>query len=230
MSFFSALKVFIILGFFVISLPAQAAGPVHADMQRAVAVDYSLVVAAQAKPVGEGALGFVKATAEKGIGFITDKSTTQAQKKKEFRKLLDSHFDLDTIGKFALGRYWNVATKSEQVEYMRLFKQMVVNVYSERFGEYDGQKFEARTFRPISEKDTLVSSFLIPVDGGPEVQVDWRVRYVNGKYKVVDVLVAGVSMSVTQRSDFSSVIQRGGGQISALIAELKNGRAAVQEN
>lgn len=192
--------------------------------------DFSNVVAAQSSPVGEGALAFVKSTAEKGIEFITRPNTTQAQKKQEFRKLLDAHFDLDTIGRFALGSNWNRATKQEQAEYMRLFKQMVVNVYSDRFGEYKGQKFEARTFRPIGNNDTLVSSYLVPTDGGQEVQVDWRVRHSNGRYKVVDVMVAGVSMSVTQRSDFNSVIQRGGGQISALITELKNGRGATIEN
>ena len=63
-------------------------------------------------------------------------------------------------------------------------------------------------------------------NGGEEVQVDWRVRNKGGSYKIVDVLVAGVSMSVTQRSDFASVIQRGGGNVDALIAELKNGRGA----
>ncbi len=190
----------------------------------------SNVVAAQSNPVGEGALKFVRATAEKGIGFITAPNTTEAQKKQEFRKLLDNQFDLETIGRFALGRYWNVASKQEQAEYMKLFKQMVVNVYSERFSDYNGQKFEARTFRTLDGKDTLVSSYLIPQNGGEDVQVDWRVRHNNGKYKIVDVIVAGVSMSVTQRSDFASVIQRGGGNVSALITELKNGRAATQAN
>ena len=46
-------------------------------------------------------------------------------------------------------------------------------------------------------------------------------RYKDGKYKVIDIIVEGVSMSVTQRSDFSSVIQRGGGNVQVLIDHLR---------
>ena len=38
--------------------------------------------------------------------------------------------------------------------------------------------------------------------------------------KISDVYVGGVSMKVTQRDEFSSIFQRNGGQIGALIAQL----------
>ena len=97
---------------------------------------------------------------------------------------------------------------------------MVVKVYSDRFKEYKGQKFEVRGARPEGEKDVIVTSFILP-EGGPEVQVDWRVRSKNGRFQVIDVIVEGVSMSVTQRSDFASVIQRGGGNVDVLLAHLQ---------
>ena len=116
-----------------------------------------------------------------------------------------------------------MATPAQQKEYLGLFRKMVVDVYTARFNDYKGQKFEAKSFRSISPTDTLVTSFIVPADGGQNVQVDWRVRYKGGTYKIVDVLVSGVSMSVTQRSDFASVIQRGGGNVSVLIDHLKAG-------
>lgn len=180
-----------------------------------------LNVAAQPDAAGQGALDFVKSTAEKGLTFLSNPASSREQKKKEFRRLLDNSFDLETIGRFALGRYWNSASAAEQKEYQALFRKMVVDVYADRFNDYKGQKFEARAFRPIGNNDTLVTSYIVPSDGGENVQVDWRVRKKNGTYKIVDVLVAGVSMSVTQRSDFSSVIQRGGGQVSVLLDHLK---------
>ena len=45
--------------------------------------------------------------------------------------------------------------------------------------------------------------------------------YKTGKPQIVDVIIEGVSMSLTQRSDFDSVIQRGGGKIDPLIEHLK---------
>jgi phospholipid transport system substrate-binding protein len=98
---------------------------------------------------------------------------------------------------------------------------MVVNDYTQRFGDYKGQKFQVKSARPVGNGDVLVSSEIIPTDGTEAIQVDWRVRPKSGTYKIVDVLVAGVSMSVTQRSDFSSVIQRGGGKVDVLINYLK---------
>lgn len=179
-------------------------------------------IAQQAASNGEQvALDFVKATAEHGLTFLSNPNSTEEVKKAEFKKLLNNSFDMDTIGRFTLGRYWNTATPAQQSEYLSLFRKMVVNVYAQRFGDYKGQKFEVKSARPVGNGDVLVTSFIVPTDGGDNIQVDWRVRNKAGSLKVIDVLVAGVSMSVTQRSDFSSVIQRSGGKLDGLIDYLK---------
>jgi len=116
-------------------------------------------------------------------------------------------------------RYWRTATAGEKKEYQALFEKMVVEVYSRRFGEYEGQVLEVRSSRKDSERDVTVQSFIVP-DSGPEIQVDWRVRKKDGRYRVIDVVVEGVSMALTQRSEFASVIQRGGGQVSVLLEHL----------
>lgn len=128
---------------------------------------------------------------------------------------------MNTIGRFSLGRYWRVATAEEQKRYLELFRDMVVDVYSSRFSEYKGEKVEVRSSRAEGKTDVLVTSFIVPDGGGPEIQVDWRVRHKNNRYKVIDVIVEGVSMGVTQRSDFASVIQRGGGKVEVLLAHLE---------
>lgn len=193
------LAVFCLLG--IAAMPAMAAEPVSNNEQQA--------------------LTFVKDTAEKGLTFLSNPKATEEEKKAEFKKLLNSSFDMDSIGRFTLGRYWNVATPAEQKEYQALFRKMVVNVYAQRFGDYKGEKFEVKSARPVGNDDVLVTSHIIPTNGGDNIQVDWRVRNRGGSIKIVDVLVAGVSMSVTQRSDFSSVIQRSGGKLDGLIAYLK---------
>jgi len=177
--------------------------------------------ASAANPAEQAAVDFVKATAERGLTFLSNPNSTQDQRKAEFKKLLSSSFDMDTIARFSLGTYWNTATPAQKKQYSDLFRKMVVNVYAERFKDYNGQKFEVKSARPVGSSDALVTSNIIPVDGGDPVQVDWRVRNKNGEMKIVDVLVAGVSMSVTQRSDFSSVIQQGGGKVDVLIDYLK---------
>lgn len=174
-----------------------------------------------------GAEQFIERMAGDAIEFLGDDSRSYEQKRASFRQLLETSFDMDTIGRFALGRYWRTATPEQQQEYMNLFKQRVIDVYSARFQEYTGQRFETRGARPEGQNDAIVHSAIVPRDGSQQVRVDWRVRERNGQFRIIDIIVEGVSMSVTQRSDFSSVIQRGGGNVQVLIDHLRRGTAPV---
>ncbi|HRQ60891.1 MAG TPA: ABC transporter substrate-binding protein [Alphaproteobacteria bacterium] len=193
---------------------AQAAGP----MAEAAPAYAPLTV--QVSQDVAGAQSFIDGMAQKAINFLADQSMPQAQKTQKFKELLSSSFDLKTIGRFALGRYWKTATPAQQAEYQGLFDKMVVKVYSQRFKDYQGQQLVVDSAKAEGDKDVLVTSFIIP-SSGPKVQVDWRVRNKDGRHKIVDIIVEGVSMAVTQRSEFASVIQAGGGNVSALIDHLK---------
>lgn len=168
----------------------------------------------------EAAKAFVDGMAQRGIAFLGNESMSDEERTAEFRKLLNSSFDMATIGRFALGRNWKAATPAQQAEYQKLFKEMIVKTYSRRFKEYNGQKLEIRSARADGETDIIVNSSIIPPQGA-EIAVDWRVRNKGGTYKIVDVIIEGVSMALTQRSDFASVIQRGGGNIEVLLEHLR---------
>ncbi|MBL4803639.1 MAG: ABC transporter substrate-binding protein [Alphaproteobacteria bacterium] len=168
-----------------------------------------------------GAEAFIQNLTDKGVAFLSDSSLSVEQQKQEFKTILNRDFDLNTIGRFALGRYWKSANKEQRDEYLKLFNTMVIDVYSQRFEDYNGQDIKITGSRPEGKKDVLVSS-VMKQKGGPDVRLDWRVREKNGGFKVVDVIVEGVSMSLTQRSDFASVIQRGGGNVEALLQHLRS--------
>lgn len=170
--------------------------------------------------IEQEAKAFIEKLTSQGIGFLSNAGLSQDQKKSEFKKLLHSNFDMRTIGRFSLGRYWNVASKSELDEYQNLFEDMIVDVYSSRFGDYSGQELVVDSARPDGKADAIVHSYI--KGKGQKISVDWRVRQKNGSMKVIDVIVEGVSMATTQRSEFSSIIQRGGGEVSALLTHLKS--------
>lgn len=206
----------------VASFAALPAGAVVAvsSVGGVVAPQTALLVQVANEKEVEAAKAFVDRMAQAGIGFLGNEALTEAQRKAEFRKLLNSSFDMDTIGRFALGRNWRTATSAQKAEYQKLFKAMIVSVYSRRFSDYKGEKLEVGSARIDGNNDVVVSSSIVPANG-EKVQVDWRVRGKGGSYKVVDILVAGVSMALTQRSDFDSVIQRGGGNVEALLEHLR---------
>ena len=164
---------------------------------------------------------FIDGVAKTAIGFLGNESVSHEQRQAEFRKLLRNSFDMPTIGRFALGANWKAATPAQQAEYQKLFEAMVVEVYSNRFSEYDNQVLEVVSAAPEGKADVMVTSYIVPAGGGEKFRIDWRVRNKGGSYKIVDVVVEGVSMALTQRSDFASVIQRGGGSIDVLLEHLR---------
>lgn len=166
------------------------------------------------------AQSFIDEMGLRAISFLGNESLSQTQKEKEFRKLLKNSFDMKTIGRFAMGRHWKQASDSQRVEYLKLFEKMIVEVYTARFNDYKGEKLVVTSVRPDGSRDYLVNTNIVPPSGS-KVKVDWRVRNKNGQYKIIDVIIEGVSMSLTQRSDFSSVIQRGGGNVEVLLDHLR---------
>ena len=57
--------------------------------------------------------------------------------------------------------------------------------------------------------------------------MEWRLVGENGAYKVNDIIVEGVSMTATQRSEFASIVQRNGGQVRGLIALMREKTASA---
>ena len=164
---------------------------------------------------GTQAEGFIRSLGDDAISTLDRTKNNQEVRKEEFKRILNANFDTPTIARFAMGRYWGAATEEQKTEYTQLFNQMVVDVYTKRFSEYTDQKFKVVGSKAAGN-DHIVNSLITSGKGQP-IRVDWRVR----RGKVIDVIVEGVSMSVTQRSEFASIIQRNGGQVSALINHLK---------
>jgi len=171
---------------------------------------------------------FVEGLSKNAIATLTEKDITPAERDHRFRVLLNQNFDVPSIGRFALGRYWRSANTEQQQEYLRLFESVIVATYSARFSKYSGQRIEATDTQ--SEVDSiLVRSKMINPDGSEPVMIDWRLKPNGSGYKITDLIVEGVSMSITQRSEYSSVIERSGGDFNALLAVLRKKASGQQQ-
>jgi phospholipid transport system substrate-binding protein len=168
---------------------------------------------AQQSPAGK----FIQDLGNQAISIIADKSLTQEQRTKKYGDILHDAFDLPTIGKFVLGRTWATTTNDKQQEFMKLFSALVVKMYGDRLNFYSGEGFKVVGTRQESDTDIVVNSQITHSDSTAPTTVDWRVRQDNGKVLIVDVVIEGVSQSVTQRQEYASIIQRNGGNIDPLL-------------
>lgn len=164
---------------------------------------------------------FVADLGTRAIGVLTS-GLSETDRERQFRALFEEGFDVPEISRFVLGPYWRTATDAQRAEFTKLFETYLVHAYSVRFNAYAGQQLKVGSARPEGDNASLVQSQIaVPSGGQPPVRLDWRVSGQGSAYKISDVTVEGVSMALTQRQEFASVIQRGGGQLEALLKVLR---------
>jgi phospholipid transport system substrate-binding protein len=139
------------------------------------------------------------------------------QHRHAFEVLVREGFDLELIGRFVLARSWKAATAAQQLEYQRLFALWTINTYGRLLGGNQGGSITVIGAESIDGRDALVRTKINLLNATP-MEIDLRVRDTDGQMKIVEVLMASASMSVTQRDEFASVIQHRG--VDGLIAVL----------
>jgi phospholipid transport system substrate-binding protein len=153
------------------------------------------------------------------LAILRDQGLDNQQKFDRLVALLDGPIDLELIARLILGRHWRSASEAQRTEYLELFRAFALDNLASRLHVYDGQDFEIVGAQAVNERDAVVAT-RVTGGGRPPLKVDWRVRERDeGGLVAIDVIVEGVSLIVTQRSEFSAVIERQG--MDGLLAELR---------
>ena len=166
------------------------------------------------------AANFIQTTGQDLVAAINDTRADLATRRLRVAAVLRKAVDIDGVGRFILGRWWRQATPQEQAEYVKLFEETLIRNLSARFGEYQGVRFSLGRSQQRTEDDVLVNTIIERPNSAP-FALDWRVGEIGGQPKVVDVIAEGTSLRLTQRSEYSSVIQQNNGSVAALLAAMK---------
>ncbi len=171
------------------------------------------------------AVAFMNTLWDRAVEVLNNK-TDLALREARFRELFHTDFDCPGIARFVLGRYWRAASEEEQQEFVKLFEDYVVFVYTARLSNFGGEALKVRGSRSDGGGVIVSTDVSSPGVASP-MKIDWRLVSDNGSYKISDVIVEGVSMMVTQRSEFASIVQRNGGQVRGLIAMMREKTASA---
>ncbi|SDB65685.1 MlaC/ttg2D family ABC transporter substrate-binding protein [Belnapia rosea] len=166
------------------------------------------------------AANFIQTTGQDLVAAINDQSRDIAARRQRVSAVLRRAVDVDGVGRFIIGRWWRQASAQEQQEYMKLFEETLIRNLSARFGEYQGVRFSLGRSQQRTEDDVLVNTIIERPNSAP-FSLDWRVAEIGGQPKVVDVIAEGTSLRLTQRSEYSSVIQRNNGSVAALLQAMR---------
>jgi phospholipid transport system substrate-binding protein len=126
-------------------------------------------------------------------------------------------FDVEGIGRAVLGKNWKKATEAQREDYMAVFPQYVAKLYAIQFSDYSGETFAVNGSRPGAGGDVIVNA-QIDRPGGDPIRVDFTLQD-GQEMKIRDVKVEGVSLLVTKRSEFDSVVAQKG--IDGLIQAMR---------
>lgn len=199
---------------------AAAANFVLAAVLVAVLLPALLPARAAADP---GADGFLNEFSARAIARLTEPGISGDEQAQRFHDLVNEGFDIPAIGRFVLGRYWERAGEANQAAFLGLFVDLIVHRFQPLFGEYKGERLIVGGARPFpNNPDFLSVSSEIAREAGEPVRVQFRVRRVEGGYKIVDVVAEGVSIAVTLRSEYNSVLSRNGGDVGELVRVLRD--------
>ena len=160
-------------------------------------------------PAQAGApLDLVRATVDRAIQILKDPKLSSPDKKQErvdrLREALNAIFDYDEMAKRALGPHWRQRTAAEREEFVKLFRDFLERVYSDKIGLYAGEN--VRFGREVMDNEFAQVESTIIQPKGDEIAVVYKLRQVNGQWKVYDAVVENVSIINNYRSQFDRVI------------------------
>lgn len=164
----------------------------------------------------ENAGDFLVTFGEQAAEQLKDSTLSQEEREARFRALLNEAVDLEAIAKFVLGRHWRRASAEERADFFTAFEDVTLQRFLPLFtrskGENRGESFDVQEVRKSSSAaDQVFVHTQLQRPDGPPVQLVWRLRERDGAFKVLDVSIEGISMALTLREEYGSVIRQKGG-------------------
>jgi len=150
----------------------------------------------------------IQATVDKVVAILKNPSLKSEAKRKErrsqLRQVISVRFDFAEMAKRSLGSQWRRLSLQEQQEFIRLFTDLLEQAYVDRIESYNDEKFVY--VRETVEPNFAEVSSRIITRRGEEFTLNYKAHFVNGEWKVYDVVVENVSLVNNYRSQFSRII------------------------
>lgn len=190
-----------------------------APMSASLAQTSAARAAAPAALTTDEATKFARDMTAQATAALTDKSLTRARQLEKFKSVLANGLALDVIGKFVIGDARKTMTPAQIARYDAAFPNYITKQYAEQFDEIVGRPLEVKEAKALKTGDVVVRTQFSRAKGKP-ILVDWRVKKLkDGKLRMVDIIVQGVSIMLVKREEFASFVKQNG--VEALLTRLE---------
>jgi phospholipid transport system substrate-binding protein len=164
----------------------------------------------------------VRETIDQVLEVLAKKDLSADQRVKQIEEIAYQRFDFATISRLVVARRWNEFTPEQQEEFLAQFKLLLSRSYGTRINRYEQEKVAILGHRVEPRGDVTVKT---RIEGGSAdgIEVDYRLRKREGPWLVIDVIIEGVSLVSSYRSQFKEILGHGGP--SELLDQLREKNA-----
>ncbi len=157
---------------------------------------------------------------------LNDENLSRTERERRFRVLFNEAVDLRAISRFVLGRSWRSASEVDRDEFLAVFEDMALRrflpLFTRQNDAYKGKGFDVlETQRPEGRSKTILVHTRFLRESGGETSLVWRLSERDHRYKIVDVMVEGISLALTLRQEYGAAAQRLGG-VAGLVEQLRS--------
>jgi phospholipid transport system substrate-binding protein len=169
----------------------------------------------------------VRSLADEVLVVLKDESLSSQQKRDKIETIADRGVDFTTLSKLVLARNLSRFSPDEQAQFQKEFRRHLSVTYGDSVDSYKNQEVEITGDREEARGDVTVKTKITRGGGGDDILVDYRLRQVNGEWKIIDFVVEGVSLVANFRSQFQDLLaNQTPAQLITLIRE-KNARGEI---
>ena len=148
-------------------------------------------------------------------------SFSKAERFELIENTINNNFAGAGIGKFVSGSSWSLASKETKKEYIKLFKKHLALSIASLMQGYSNQEYQLIDSKYDEKNKVSMIDMEIKSNAG-NLLVTWRVKKSKDRYFVIDLLVADISLVVTKRSEFNSMLKTIDNDLSALNDILRS--------
>jgi phospholipid transport system substrate-binding protein len=136
--------------------------------------------------------------------------------RERLRQLIGPYWDTADMARSALGYHWKTLNDQQRQQFTSLFSDLVESIYLSRSNFSKAQQYtdtaKVNYLREIPEADGYrkVATTVTLRPGDKPIKVDYRMRWVDGKWKVYDIIVEDISLTGNYRNQFNRVINNEG--------------------
>jgi phospholipid transport system substrate-binding protein len=154
------------------------------------------------------------------INRIIASGRSEAAMIRDFEAVLVRYADVPVIAQSVLGPPARSASRAQMRAFTEAFQGYLSRKYGRRFREFQGGTITVVDGREVRSFFEVIST--VTLRGEAPFELRWLVSDRSGQDRFFNLIIEGVNLMISERSEIGAMLDRRGGNIDALIEDLRS--------